>query len=185
MGGTQGNLATTSVEIWERKHPQIFDVACQTITDSLGAGHFNGSPGQRLVARQRKGSVFVAGYGEGQVYPPKGVLGGEEGAPNRGFVVDGVTGERIRELPLVGVFEIHENEGLEILGNGGGGFGDPIDRDPERVCTDVSKRWISVDKALETYGVVVEHSPEGFIVNWDATWDARRGMGEVDFLGPD
>ena len=176
MGGTQGNLATASVEIWEKKNPQIFEVACQVIEDSAGAGRFDGSIGQRLLARQRtgSGSVWVAGYGEGRVYPPKGVLGGGIGAPNRGFVVDVETGERIRELPLVGVFEIEEGQALEILGNGGGGFGDPLERDPERVANDVTRKWLTPARALEIYRVALDEVDEGYQVDTAETRRLRR-----------
>jgi len=174
MGGTQGNLATSSVEIWEKKHPQIFDVACQVIEDSAGAGEYNGSIGQRLVARQRQGSLWVAGYGEGKDYPPSGVLGGGAGAPNRGFVLDMNSGERIRELPLVGVFEIEEGQALEILGNGGGGFGEPLDRDPESVRVDVTRKWLSIERARDTYGVVLHATDEGYEVDYDETLRIRR-----------
>ena len=176
MGGTQGNLATASVEIWEKKHPQIFEVACQVVEDSAGAGKYNGSVGQRLLARQRKGSVWVAGYGEGRYLPPSGVLGGGSGAPNRGLIVDTETGERIRELPLVGVFEVQEGQALEILGNGGGGFGDPLDRDPERVRTDIEKRWLSVERARDVYGVIVEKHDGAYAVSTMATEDLRRDL---------
>jgi N-methylhydantoinase B len=40
--------------------------------------------------------------------------------------------------------------------NGGGGFGDPRARDPERVAYDVSEGWISATRAVEVYGAVLD-----------------------------
>lgn len=48
---------------------------------------------------------------------------------------------------------------------GGAGYGDPIDRDPERVLRDVLNRWVSVDFAHEVYGVVLEQGGESVDTN--------------------
>lgn len=50
------------------------------------------------------------------------------------------------------------NDGESVLGFscGGGGYGSPFAREPERVAKDVSEGWISVEHALQVYGVVVD-----------------------------
>ena len=42
---------------------------------------------------------------------------------------------------------------------GGGGWGDPLERDPEHVRLDVLRRFVSLEKAREEYGVVLDASP--------------------------
>lgn len=67
---------------------------------------------------------------------------------------------------------------LRCLTNGGGGWGSPFERDPERVLADVRNEYVSVKGAADDYGVVVvgdPHSdPEGVSVDADATARLRR-----------
>jgi N-methylhydantoinase B len=44
---------------------------------------------------------------------------------------------------------------LVFFAPGGGGFGDPLDREPERVATDVANGWVSRERARENYGVAL------------------------------
>jgi N-methylhydantoinase B len=57
---------------------------------------------------------------------------------------------------------------------GGGGYGDPLDRDPERVAWDVREGWISIDRARSIYGVVLEVGGEIFCVDLQRTEELRR-----------
>jgi N-methylhydantoinase B len=62
--------------------------------------------------------------------------------------------------------------------NGGGGWGDPLARDPERVKIDVRDGYVTVDGALRDYGVVIvgdpDTDPEGLAVDVAATQHARQ-----------
>ncbi|MBS1886049.1 MAG: hydantoinase B/oxoprolinase family protein, partial [Actinobacteria bacterium] len=68
------------------------------------------------------------------------------------------------------------------LTNGGGGWGDPFERDPERVKRDVRDGYITIDAAARDFGVVVggdpEHDPEGLTVDDDATARLRAAAKE-------
>ena len=112
--------------------------------------------------------MVAAGFGDGKVFPPTGALGGESGGPNRGFILD-EEGNRVQELPLIGLFEIESGHALEAMTTGGGGFGDPMERDPERVRADVRKGWVTVEKARETYGVALDPASEDLAVDYPAT----------------
>ena len=57
---------------------------------------------------------------------------------------------------------------------GGGGFGDPLDRDPEMVQNDVVQGFVSLEKAKEDYGVVID--PSTLKANLAATEDLRKSM---------
>lgn len=69
---------------------------------------------------------------------------------------------------------------FRYLTNGGGGWGDPIDREPERVVRDVRDEYVTVDGALRDYGVVVtgdpSTDPEGLGFDVAATEARRREM---------
>jgi N-methylhydantoinase B len=69
---------------------------------------------------------------------------------------------------------------FRYLTNGGGGWGDPLERDPERVKNDVRDEYVSIAGASETYGVVVTGDPltdpEGLTIDHDATARRRQEM---------
>ena len=62
--------------------------------------------------------------------------------------------------------------------NGGGGYGDPLDREPERVGADVRDGYVTIEGAARDYGVVVsgdpDEDPEGLVVDLEATEQLRR-----------
>ena len=171
-GAGSGSNWTTAVELWEKAHPHVIECGAKVVRDSQGAGEHCGSPAMRVVVRARGNPTVAAGFGDGKVFPPKGVLGGESGGPSLGFVLDEQS-ERIQELPLIGLFEIKAGHALEAVTTGGGGYGDPLGRDPERVRDDVRKGWVSKEKAQATYGVVLDLEAELFAVDYEATGKAR------------
>jgi N-methylhydantoinase B len=67
---------------------------------------------------------------------------------------------------------------FRYLTNGGGGWGAPFERDPERVLRDVRDGYVSVAGAAQDYGVVVlgdpDNDPEGILVDADATRALRE-----------
>jgi N-methylhydantoinase B len=58
-----------------------------------------------------------------------------------------------------------------VRSNGGGGWGDPLDRDPERVRTDVIEGYVTLDHAKTDYGVVL--NPKDFSIDQAATGKLR------------
>ena len=66
---------------------------------------------------------------------------------------------------------------LELISGGGGGWGDPLDRDPEWVLRDVCDDVISVEAARDTYGVVLDVSSTD--VNVRQTEDRRSALREA------
>ncbi len=61
------------------------------------------------------------------------------------------------------------NSLLRYVNNGGGGFGDPLEREPERVLIDVRDEYVTIEGAARDYGVVVtgdpENDPEGLVLD--------------------
>ena len=182
-GAVMGNGWSTGVELWEKAHPHLIEFGAQVVADSEGAGEYCGSPATRVVVKARGNPTVAAGFGDGKVFPPRGVLGGESGGPSLGFVLD-EKGERIRELPLIGLFEIKGGHALEAFSTGGGGYGRPLDRDPEMVRHDVRRGWVSAGKARATYRVVLDLEPELFTVDYEATRKVREEAGTNQANGP-
>lgn len=148
---TNGLMFRDSVEIDEQKYP-IRVEAIRMRADSEGAGRRRGAPGA-VVAYGPKSSSMVAAYvTDGFVNPPRGVRGGGDAAASIPYLVT-TDGER-RPLDPIGQVNLAPGELLGHELSGGGGYGDPLEREPDRVRTDVLSRWISFDRARDVYGVV-------------------------------
>jgi N-methylhydantoinase B len=167
-----GLMYRGSVEVDESKYPIKFD-SIRVIEGGGGAGRFRGSPGSEVVYGPRKDSMTVVVSCDGQHNPPQGVRGGQAGpaAQTWRLKTDG------SEEKLPGVIECLLAPGERIRGvdAGGGGYGSPLERDPERVRKDVLERWESAARAHDVYGVVFSGNveDESLAVDVEAT-RARR-----------
>ena len=144
-------------------------------TDSGGAGEFRGGPGT-LYRKQLTAPATVYTYVVGRKYPMPGIAGGKPGAPNRlELKVGGAREEAGSTTRLVP----HEaGEAIAYHYGGGGGWGDPLDRDAAKVRDDVLDEYVSPRSAHEDYGVVLTGSLEGvdLAVDVQATARLRAGM---------
>lgn len=142
-----------SVEVDEQRYPiQIHERTL--VPDSGGAGRRRGGLATRVTIEALVKDVTIL-YGiEGKLNPPKGVRGGQSGATPDAWVETPVTGERI-EIPIVGRHDLALGHKVVSVTPGGGGYGNPLDRDPEEVLADVRDRRVSVEGALRDYGVVI------------------------------
>ena len=167
-----GLMYRGSVEVDESKYPIKFD-SIRVIEGGGGAGRFRGSPGSEVVYGPRKDAMTVVVSCDGQHNPPQGVRGGQAGpaAQTWRLKTDG------SEEKLPGVIECVLAPGERIRGvdAGGGGYGNPLERDPERVRKDVLERWESAARAHDVYGVVFSGNVEDESLAVDtAATQARR-----------
>jgi len=121
--------------------------------DSAGAGRWRGGLGAiyEIEALAETGAdVFL--LGERGKFPPFGTAGGGAAALNR-FVFDTPDGPRSPPLAskIVDV-KIQKGERVRLETPGGGGYGPPRERDPEKIARDVRLGYVSQAKALELYG---------------------------------
>jgi N-methylhydantoinase B len=170
-----------SVEVLEQRYPlRIRSLRLQT--DSGGAGAFRGGPASEIVYGPVADPMQSFYFADFAVNPPQGVLGGGPGTAARAAKIEADGTESPRDA--IGDVELAPGEWVLGVESGGGGFGSPLDRDPERVLTDVLEGWVSAEHAHETYGVVLggKAEDESLVVNWDETERRRaelRGEGEV------
>ena len=104
---------------------------------------------------------------------PKGLFGGLEGACFKSTVTkpDGAS----IEMPSKGAAAVvHKGDRVLIRCAGSGGYGDPLDREPERVLKDVIDGYVSAQAARELYGIVVTGGGRG--IDRDATAALRQRM---------
>jgi N-methylhydantoinase B len=91
---------------------------------------------------------------DGHHHPPRGTQGGGTAASSIAFKVS--ANGREEELHPITQVVLEPGELLGHLLSGGGGYGDPQQREPELVRDDVLARFVSFERAREVYGVVFE-----------------------------
>jgi len=155
MPASFGNLIRATAEINESIFP-VRHEGCDYATDTGGAGQWRGCPGSRVVKRVTAPAA-VSTYMVGMKYPMSGVAGGRDGAPNRLVVRVGT--ERAEHVTCMANGVPHDaGEAFEYIYGGGGGWGNPLERDPQRVLEDVLDEYVSKEAAEREYGVVLKGS---------------------------
>jgi len=124
--------------------------------NSCGDGKNRGGFGMRRCIRVLSDSASLSILSDRNVIPPYGVMGGVYGAPNH-FVVK--RGEKLVEPSAhpgkVAGFSLSDGDIVVMETAGGGGYGDPLERDPEKVLKDVALGYLSADEAFRRYGVSI------------------------------
>jgi N-methylhydantoinase B len=166
------NGANTPVEIFESDTPLMVERR-ELIADSGGPGRQRGGLGRRVVFRVPDDERALRppvrlGIQSGRFrYPPEGLFGGMAGAKAR-FVVNGEAGD-----PYV-LTKLEAGDVVCMDAAGGGGYGDALEREPERVLGDVRGGYVSVEQARQAYGVVL--SADGADIDTTATTELRAAM---------
>jgi N-methylhydantoinase B len=164
----QGDVRNASIEGLEMKSPILVENRGYR-PDSGGAGKFRGGVGLEIRA-----SSFVEGRWNMDrpsrvLCPPWGLWGGKPGVTAAFFTRK--PGEN--DFQSTYGFRLALPPGTEVLlrTSGGGGWGDPLDRDPERVRVDVVEELVSREAASKLYGVVIR---EDLSLDESATVSLRR-----------
>ena len=111
---------------------------------------------------------------DGYHHPPRGTRGGRDGARSIPLRVRTDGGEE--EFHPISQEVIQPGELLGHLLSGGGGYGDPLEREPELVREDVLARFVSFARAREVYGVAFEREvlDDSLEIDRDGTARLRR-----------
>jgi N-methylhydantoinase B len=152
--GAAGFLLHDSVEIDEMKYPIRID-AQRILPDSEGAGRFRGAPGAYVEYGPVAGELEVVYLSDGTFTPTRGVRGGHGGAPAR-QLRRGADGQLSDELGCYAHVVLGPGETIVSMTCGGGGYGPPEEREPERVAKDVREGWVTRERALEIYAVALD-----------------------------
>ena len=150
--GNAGMCYQDSIEIDELRQP-IFVHARRLIADSEGPGRFRGALGAYSEFSPIGCRMTVAYVSDGNINPANGARGGMQGGRSAQFVRrrDG----SLDPAPAIAEMEIDPDEAMVSISCGGGGYGPPRERDPDRVAHDVREGWVSRDRAATLYGVVL------------------------------
>ncbi|TVQ29445.1 MAG: hydantoinase B/oxoprolinase family protein [Geminicoccaceae bacterium] len=171
------NMASVSVEVIEAEYP-VQITAYELLPDRMGAGKFRGGAPYTRSYRFLEREAVLQIRSDRRTFRPYGLYGGHPGQPSENQLIrDGET----TALPSKFTMTIREGDVYRHDLAGAGGWGDPLERDPEAVLKDVRNELLSPDKAARDYGVVVEAAP--WRIDAAATADLRdrlrRGRGDA------
>jgi N-methylhydantoinase B len=148
------NGANTPVEIFESDTPLIVEER-SLVCDSGGPGKMRGGLGRKMTIRvpdddyAPQGQTSIAVQAGRYKYPPRGLFGAGPGSAAR-FLINEQAGDPSGlTLCLTG-------DVIQFDSAGGGGYGDPLQRDPQAVAADVVNGYVSIEKAREDYGVAMD-----------------------------
>jgi N-methylhydantoinase B len=181
-----------NVETYELMFPVLYLFRRQGI-DSGGAGKFRGGVGGEYsitLYNSPAGKATMTLYGTGfEPATATPLFGGYPANNNRWIIVretdilkrikrgdfpefvEHLKGN-LENLPTKGVTEITDGDVFYCHWMGGGGYGDPIEREPQSVCKDVINKIVSLKYAKDIYGVII--NPDTLEVDIDKTREIRR-----------
>jgi N-methylhydantoinase B len=161
-----GNLWKATAEINESLYPHI-QWSRDYRTDSGGPGQWRGLCGSHYE-KEVLVDAKVYTYVVGMKYPMPGICGGEPGEPNKMVIRYGSDDPFVVQHTADWV-PIGSGQRIMYDYGGGGGWGDPLDRDPQAVLDDVLDEYVSVEAAGTDYGVVLTGSLEDLTLAVDRT----------------
>jgi N-methylhydantoinase B len=167
--GFPSGVAGVPAEVIESLSPVVLKRR-ELRADSGGAGTFRGGLGQLTeFARRHEGRWSVSSIADRTIYPAPGLLGGKQGAPGEVRLEDG------ENLHAKALKDLQKGDVVHVNLPGGGGYGDPFHRDPEKVLWDVIEGYVTVQEAEAQYGVAVAYRGDAdALVKLAADWCIDR-----------
>ena len=173
MDGVQVHITNTSnlpIEAMEMEYP-LRVLRYGLVPDSGGPGKYRGGLSIRKDIQALKPVLFSA-HSDRHCIPPWGLKGGLFGGRGRFLLNPNTTEEKLIASKVSDVL-VGEGDIISIQTAGGGGFGPPLERDPELVAYDYLQGKVSSQESRERYGVAL--SEEG-VVNHKTTSILREQM---------
>ena len=146
------NMAAQSAEVSELENP-VEILGNELVTDACGAGRYRGGAPFYRDYRMSEEEAVVQVRSDRQTHRPYGLYGGKPGAP--GEVVLN-PGEETRTLPSKVTMTCRRGDVVRWVLPGGGGWGDPLERDPRHVLRDVRNELVSPAAAERDYAVIID-----------------------------
>ena len=151
-----GDTRNTPVEVIETRYPLRLE-RHELVAEEAGAGRFRGGPG---VVRDFRllGDGIYAQFGVENVRDTiaKGIGGGGDGTPGSMIAHPGTDREQVFTQRVAFWGPLAAGDLISVHSGGGGGWGHPRDREPERVATDVRDGYVTEEDARDVYGVVLD-----------------------------
>jgi len=165
-------LKNVPTELLEREMPTILIRHYGLREDSGGAGRYRGGTGSIIEFETRAPySTVTSRNMERYIFPPAGRLGGTPGTT--GFTLLNPDTDHARDIGKIDILEMNAGDVLRLGTQGGGGYGDPLERPAQKVWDDVLDGYVSPETAREKYGVVGDPAAG---LDTDATVKLRKAM---------
>jgi N-methylhydantoinase B len=149
------NVGNHPIEVLESRYPVQIE-RYEIRTDSEGPGKYRGGFGSikdyRLLA-----DVDLQVPGDRVKLPPFGLFGGQSAVTT---VYAHLTGAGEVSLRTKRAYELNRGDLLSVRTSGGGGLGNPLEREPEAVASDIGQGYITVERGERDYGVVLQSTGE-------------------------
>lgn len=171
IGANQSNIP---IEMIEREYPLRVE-RYALVPDTGGAGKYRGGLAIVREFRLLAQEAMIAVRSDKRRFPPYGLHGGKSGSPSMNIINPG---PKQRVLPV-----LFKEPVTMVMGDvyhhtlaGGGGYGNPLERDLALVERDLRQGRITGAGALNDYGVVAAQEPLGWVVDIDATLALRASL---------
>jgi N-methylhydantoinase B len=167
INNVNGAFKDYPIEIFENKYPAVVR-GYGLRTDTGGPGRNRGGCGiYRTIELDAPARLYL--WFERSLHPAWGLFGGRDAVGPDVVVNPGREDER--HLLKVNAFPLEAGDVVDLRTGGGGGFGDPFERDPQSVRTDVVDGYVSKAAAERDYGVVLD---DRLAIDEEATRRARE-----------
>lgn len=177
--GFPSGVAGVPAEVIESLSPVVLKRR-ELRADSGGPGTWRGGLGQLTeFTRRGEGKWSVSSIADRTHYAAPGLLGGKEGALGEVSLKNGT------KLHAKALVDLKSDDLVHVNLPGGGGYGDPLKRDIERVRWDVIEGYITPEEAEKRYGVALRYTgkeddlvklPEFWILDREKTNELRKGQ---------
>lgn len=170
----EGDTYNIPIEMVEVNYP-LRVARYEIVPDSGGPGQFRGGLGAiKTVTPLDHDCKFIATFDRSKYSPAWGLFGGKEGGPNRLSILrrDNSVERHVKVTDM----PVFSGETIVYEAGGGGGYGDPLARDPARVAADVREGYVSIAAAAAEYGVVLATTATGEYLDEPATRALRATM---------
>ena len=169
-GANQGFLKNTPVEINEVE-AGVRVLRYGLAKDSGGPGLHRGGMGTELVFQAQSPNTRVTARNRDRtIFTGWGIAGGRPGDASRFIKNPGEPGEE--DLRNTDIVRIDPGDVIYVSSGGAGGWGNPLERDPQAVLRDFARGYVSAERARADYGVVIEDAG----IDADATAALRAEM---------
>ncbi len=176
--GFPSGVAGVPAEVIETLAPVVQDQR-ELRTDSGGAGRFRGGLGQATKVRYRGVDRWsISAMVDRTQFVAQGLEGGQPGALGE-FKINSE-----KKQPKM-VYWMEPEAKVDLNPPGGGGYGNPLERDPQLVLNDVVNGYVSIESAKKDYGVVINYQgkadslvrlPKHYVLDLDATQQLRGDL---------
>jgi N-methylhydantoinase B len=168
----EGDTYNIPVEMVEVNYPLRIG-RYEIVADSGGPGRFRGGLGAvKTVTPIDHDCKFIATFDRSKYSPAWGLFGGKEGGPNTLSILrqDHTVEHHVKVTDM----PVAAGETIVYEAGGGGGYGDPFERDPNLVLTDVVAGYVSPEAAAREYGVAIQREADRVRLDESATDALRR-----------